>query len=224
MSLIQSCIGLARAFFEDLGADAASTLEHYFILAQPLLDSYGYLAIFAAVMIEGIGIPAPGQTLLMAASILSARGKMSLATVFTLAFLACVLGNTGGYVIGRWGGRRLLSKFRISETRLKKMERLFDRYGGGVVFVSRFFDGLRQLNGIVAGTLQMPLSKFTVFNVLGALAWTTLWGLGLYYLERDVKAVFAFFHTAEPYMILFTMLAVIMLVKYLGHHHKPPES
>jgi membrane protein DedA with SNARE-associated domain len=118
----------------------------------------------------------------------------------------------------------LLPKFRISDTRLRKMERLFDRYGGGVVFVGRFFDGLRQLNGLVAGALQMPLTKFTVFNVLGALAWTSLWGLGLYFLEKDIKAAFALFHTAEPYMILITMVAVIMLVRYLGHHHKSPES
>jgi membrane protein DedA with SNARE-associated domain len=224
MRLIQSCISLSRAFFEHLGADAASTLQRYLVLARPLLDSYGYLAVFASILVEGIGIPAPGQTLLMAAAILSARGKMSLATVFTLAFLACVLGNTCGYAVGRWGGRRLLSKLRISETRLKKMEKLFDRYGGGVVFVGRFFDGLRQVNGIVAGTLQMPFSKFTVFNVLGALAWTSLWGLGLYYLERDIRGVYTFFHTAEPYMILATMVAVIMLVKYLGHQGKPPES
>jgi membrane protein DedA with SNARE-associated domain len=224
MSLIQSCINLSGAFFEHLRADAASTLQRYLILAQPLLDSYGYPAIFASILIEGIGVPAPGQTLLMAAAILSARGKMSLAAVFTLAFLACILGNTCGYAIGRWGGRRLLYRFRISETRLGKMEKLFDRYGGGVVFVSRFFDGLRQLNGLVAGTLRMPFPKFTVFNVLGALAWTSLWSLGLYYLERDIKGVFAFFHTAEPYMILVSMLAVIVLVKYLLHQGKPPES
>jgi len=224
MSFIQPCIDLSKAFFAHLGADAASTLQRYLILAYPLLDSYGYLAIFAAILIEGIGIPAPGQTLLMAGSILSARGKMSLAAVFTLSLLACVLGNTCGYAIGRWGSRRLLPKFRISDTRLRKMERLFDRYGGGVVFVGRFFDGLRQLNGLVAGALQMPLTKFTVFNVLGALAWTSLWGLGLYFLEKDIKTAFALFHTAEPYMILITMVAVIMLVRYLGHHHKSPES
>jgi membrane protein DedA with SNARE-associated domain len=149
---------------------------------------------------------------------------MSLAAVLALAFLACVLGNTCGYAIGRWGGRRLLRKLRISNTRVHKMERLFDRYGGGVVFVGRFFDGLRQLNGIVAGTLQMPLPKFTIFNVLGALVWTSLWGLGPYFLETDIKAVFTFFHTAEPYVIIISMLVIIMIVKYLHRHQKPPKS
>ena len=224
MNLIRQYLGMAGAFFEHLGADAAHTFQHYLVLAQPLLDAYGYLAIFTAILIEGIGIPAPGQTLLIAASVLSARGKMSLAAVFALAFLACVLGNTFGYVIGRWGGRRLLRKLRVNDTRINKLERLFGRYGGGVVFVGRFFDGLRQLNGIVAGSLQMQPAKFTVFNVLGALAWTSLWGLGPYFLERDIKAVFAFFHTAEPFVIIISMLGVILIVRYLCRHRKPPKS
>lgn len=119
--------------------------------------------------------------------ILAARGDVSIAPVLLLAFLAGVLGNTLGYVLGRWGGRLLLSKVGISETRMRKMERLFSRYGGGVVLFGRFFDGLRQFSGIMAGSLQMPWWKFTVFNVLGAIAWTALWGLGVYFLDQDIK-------------------------------------
>ncbi|WP_172684155.1 DedA family protein [Desulfosarcina cetonica] len=224
MHIFQPYLSLVKAFFAHLGADAASTLQHYLVLAQPLLDAYGYLAVFVTILIEGAGIPAPGQTLLMAASFLAARGKMSLAAVLSLSFVACVLGNTGGYAIGRWGGRRLLFKARVSAVRLDKIEKQFDRYGGWVVFVGRFFDGLRQLNGIVAGTLHMPFFKFTVFNVLGALAWTGLWGGGLYFLEKDVKVVYAFFHSTEPYVILATLLTVIVLVRYLRRHRNSPSS
>lgn len=100
-------------------ADAASTLQHYIALPQPLLDSYGYLAVLVAVLIEGFGIPAPGQTLLMAAAFLAARGEMSLALVLALALPACVLGNTLGYVLGRRGVRRLLLRARTSDTRMQ---------------------------------------------------------------------------------------------------------
>ena len=224
MTLLDHYLAMMRAFFDHLGGDAASTLNHYITLAQPVLDQYGYLAVFGAVLVEGFGIPAPGQTMLMAGAILAARGGMSIEWVLALAFLAAVLGNSLGYLLGRWGGRLVLGKVNISEARLQWMESLFNRYGGGVVFIGRFFDGLRQLSGIVAGALEMPWWKFTVFNVLGATAWVALWGLGLYVLDKDIKTVFAVFHRIEPYMIVISLLAVIVLMLYLRRDRRHPDA
>ncbi len=215
MTLFEHYVAMARAFFEHLGADAASTLEYYGRLAEPVLDQYGYLAVFGTVLVEGFGIPAPGQTMLMAGAILAARGGMSIEVVLGLTFSAAVLGNSLGYLLGRWGGRLVLEKVGVSEARMQQVESLFNRYGGGIVFGGRFFDGLRQLSGIVAGTLEMPWWKFTFYNVVGAVAWTALWGLGVYFLDEDVKTVFAVFHRIEPYLIVVTLLAVIVLVVYL---------
>jgi membrane protein DedA with SNARE-associated domain len=224
MTLVEHYLAMARAFFDHLGADAASTLEHYVTLAQPVLDQYGYLAVFGAVVVEGFGIPAPGQTMLIAGAILAAHGGMSIELLLILASLAAVLGNTLGYMLGRWGGRVVLGKVGINEARMQRVESLFNRHGGGVVFVGRFVDGLRQLSGIVAGTLAMPWWKFTVFNVLGALTWTALWGLGVYFLDADIKTVFAVFHRIEPYLIVVSLLAVIVLVLYLRRGRKHPDA
>ena len=215
MTPVEHYTAMARAFFEYLGADATSTLEHYGALAEPILDQYGYPAVFVAVLVEGFGIPAPGQTLLMAGAILAARGGMSIELVLGLAFLAAVLGNTLGYLLGRWGGRLLLGKVGVNEARMQRFEGLFNRYGAGIVFGGRFFEGLRQLSGIVAGALEMPWWKFSVFNALGAVAWIALWGMGVYLFDQDIKAVFAVFHTIEPYLIVVSLLAVIALVLYL---------
>jgi membrane protein DedA with SNARE-associated domain len=223
MTFLDHYFAMGRAFFEHLGGDAASTLEHYAALAQPVLDQYGYLAVFGAVLVEGFGIPAPGQTMLMAGAILAARGGMSIELVLALAFLAAVLGNTLGYLLGRWGGRLVLGKVGISDARMQGLEDLFNRYGGGVVFIGRFFDGLRQLSGIVAGTLEMPWWKFSVFNVLGAATWTVLWGLGVYFLDEDIKTVFAVFHMIEPYVIVVSLVAVMALVFYLWRVRKQPD-
>jgi membrane protein DedA with SNARE-associated domain len=46
-------------------------------------------------------------------------------------------------------------------------------------------------------------------------AWIALWGLGVYLLDQDIKAVFAVFHAIEPYLIVVSLLAVIALVLYL---------
>jgi len=107
---------------------------------------------------------------------------------------------------------------------MQRVESLFNRYGGGLVFGGRFFDGLRQLSGIVAGTLEMPWWKFLIFNALGAVAWITLWGLGVYLLDKDIKGVFAVFHTIEPYLIIFSLLAVVVLVLYLQRGRKPSDA
>ncbi len=224
MTLVEHYLAMARAFFAHLGGDAASALEHYVTLAQPMLDQYGYLAVFGAVVVEGFGIPAPGQTMLIAGAIAAAHGRMSIELLLILALLAAVLGNTLGYLLGRWGGRLALGKVGISDARMQRVESLFNRYGGGVVFVGRFVDGLRQLSGIVAGTLEMPWWKFTVFNVLGAVAWTALWGAGVYFLDADIKTVFAVFHRIEPYLIVLSLLAVIVLVLYLRRGREPADA
>jgi membrane protein DedA with SNARE-associated domain len=140
---------------------------------------------------------------------------MSIGLVLGLSLLAAVLGNTLGYLLGRWGGRLILGKAGVSEARMQRVESLFNRYGGGLVFGGRFFDGLRQLSGIVAGTLEMPWWKFSIFNVLGAVAWVALWGLGAYFLDKDIKGVFSVFHSLEPYLIVISLLAVVVLVLYL---------
>lgn len=222
--MLQHYLVMARAFFEHLGGDAETAFRHSFALAQPILDHYGYLAVFGAILVEGFGIPAPGQTMLMAGAILAARGELSITPVLALAFLAGVLGNSLGYLLGRLGGRLLLSKVGISEAPVQKVERLFCRYGGGVVLAGRFLDGLRQFNGIAAGSLQMPWWKFTVFNTLGATAWTALWGLGVYFLDKDIQTVFGVFHAMEPYVIVGSLLALILLVLYLRRSHKRGTS
>ncbi len=215
---------MARAFFDHLGTDAETAFRHSFALAQPILDQYGYLAIFIAILVEGFGVPAPGQTMLIAGAYSGCPRR----SVHRSGAPPGISGRRARQhprlCIGRWGGRVLLSKVSISETRLQKMERLFSRYGGGVVFFGRFLDGLRQFSGIVAGSLQMPWWKFTVFNTLGASAWTALWGLGVYFFDKDIKTVFSLFHATEPYAICGSLLALILLVLYLRRSHKHRTS
>ena len=182
---------------------------------QPVFDRYGYLAVFAAILVEGVGIPAPGQTFLIAAALSAAHGKLSLVWVLITACLAATLGNSLGYLLGRWGGRRLLARFKVRGDRLVRLEEKFRRYGGGVLLVARFFDGLRQLNGIVAGMLEMPWKIFMAFNVLGAILWTGVWGLGTYFLDREIKPVHRTFAQIEPFIVALTLVGVLALMVYL---------
>jgi membrane protein DedA with SNARE-associated domain len=192
-----------------------SNIEHSIDKVQPLLERYGYPAIFIAVMVEGSGLLAPGQTLLMAGVLAAADGKLRIAAVLTGVILATVLGNSLGYLIGRWGGRTLLTRLGANARHVQKMESFYDHYGGGVVLFGRFVDGLRQLNGIVAGMLAMPWWTFTLFNVAGAILWTCLWGLGTYYLDKDIHAIVYIIEQFKPFAIGLSLVVFSGLLIYL---------
>ncbi|WP_419636861.1 DedA family protein, partial [Vibrio anguillarum] len=67
---------------------------------QPLLEQYGYLALIISIFFEGIGIPMPGQSLMIAASILSSNGVMNFSLVMIVSWLSCFIGNSCGYLLG----------------------------------------------------------------------------------------------------------------------------
>ena len=191
---------------------------------EPVLDRYGYLVVFLTILVEGVGIPAPGQTFLIAAALSAAHGNLSLVWVLISACLAAGLGNSLGYLLGRWGGRRLLARFKVRGDRLARLEEKFRRYGGGVVLVARFFDGLRQLNGIIAGMLEMPWKIFTGFNVLGAILWTGVWGLGAYFLDKEINKVHSAFRQIELFVVALTLVSFLALMVYVlrrGRSQKP---
>jgi membrane protein DedA with SNARE-associated domain len=146
---------------------------------EPVLDRDGYLAVFGIVFVESFGVPAPGQTILVLAGVYAGAGHLNVVAVALLGLLAAVIGDSLGFLIGHFGGRQLVLRFGryffITDERLHKAESFFARHGNKIVATGRFVDGLRQVNGLVAGTVRMPWPRFLAFNALGALAWVGVW-------------------------------------------------
>jgi membrane protein DedA with SNARE-associated domain len=191
---------------------------------QPLLTRYGYGAAFAAVMVEGMGIPTPGQTLLMAGALEAAEGRMNIFLLLFVVTGAATVGNSIGYAIGRWGGRAALNKLKVNPQRQQHLDDIFQKRGGLVVLLARFLDGLRQLNGIVAGVLQMPWWTFTAYNVTGAILWTCAWGLGTYFLGRDIHVIAVYFHRHAQWLYVLGLFGLFALVVYLLRSRKGPVT
>jgi len=198
-----------------LESAALQDFEHSLAKVQPLIERYGYGAAVLAVMVEGVGMPAPGQTLLMASALEAGTGKMNLALLLTFTTLAAAVGNSIGYIIGRWGGRVVLDKLKVNPQRQQYLDRLFARRGGTIILFARFVDGVRQLNGIVAGVLRMPWWIFTAYNFAGALLWTSTWGLGAYFMGRDIHVLAAFFHRNARLLYALSVVAVMALLIYM---------
>jgi len=191
---------------------SATPLPGFLASLAPLLDDYGYLALGGFIFVEDFGVPAPGESILIAASVYAGAGRLNIVAVGVIAVLAAVAGDNIGYAIGRYGGHALVVRFGkyvlITRERLDKAERFFRRYGGQIVVVARFIEGLRQLNGIMAGIAEMPWPRFLVFNTIGATLWVGVWSTVGYLAGNNIASIFA---TVTRYS-LYLLIALGVLV------------
>jgi membrane protein DedA with SNARE-associated domain len=153
-----------------------------------LLNSYGLLLLFAVIAAESAGVPLPGETALIAASILAAQGHYSIVSVIVVAASAAILGDNAGYWIGRTGGRALLERWgpvrRYAERAIPPGERFFKKHGGKTVFIGRFVAVLRVTAAWLAGITQMSWWRFFLWNASGGIVWATGVSLLAYYFGK----------------------------------------
>jgi membrane protein DedA with SNARE-associated domain len=190
---------------------------------RDFIADYGYWAVALALLCENAGIPVPGESALLLASILAySEHRLHLGWIIVVGTCAATLGDNIGYILGHYGGRPMLDRyeriFRISPTALKRGEDLFERYGAEAIFFARFIFGLRVLAGPLAGVLRMHWRKFAFFNFLGATLWVTVIAGAGYLFGRH-------WHTLLRVMQRFN-IAVLILVLGVGlylwwrHHHR----
>ncbi len=186
---------------------ATTDLQHF-------LMTYGYLAVFVFVAIESIGIPFPGETMLLVAAIdAGTTHQLSIVLVIIAATCGAILGDNLGFWIGREGGYRLLRRYGryigFNERRVKLGLYLFRTQGGKIVFFGRFVAVLRAWAAFLAGVNRMQWSRFLVFNALGGVSWATLYGLGGYFLGEEIHRL------TGPVGIVTIVLAVLIIIASL---------
>lgn len=115
--------------------------------------------------------------------------------VLLIGWAATVLGDNTAFYVGHFGGRRLLlrlgGRLGLTHERLDKVQRFYDRFGAEVVIVARFFEGARQLNGLVAGSSGMAPLKFLAYNIIGAALWVGFWTTAAFYLGDHLAVLYA---------------------------------
>lgn len=174
-----------------------------------MLEHYGYAGVFLLIMLEDFGLPAPGETALIAAAVAAASGKLNIWGVLLAGVAGAIIGDNIGYAIGHFGGRRLVlkvgSRIGLTAEKFSHAEGFFKRYGDGVVAGARFVELLRQLNGIIAGTMGMRWTTFLAFNSLGAVLWVGVWGSVGYFAGHNIRLI-------EGWFMRFSWLALIAIV------------
>ena len=185
-----------------------------------LIHDYGLVVVAGVIGLESAGIPVPGESVLIAASIFAgSHHSLNIVSVVVTATAAAIVGQMVGYVIGREYGYWLLLRYggylRITESRIKLGEYLFLRHGGKIIFIARFVPMLRALAGILAGANRMPWRQFMLANVVGACIWAAFFGFAAYMLGRQFEKV------AGPLVIVIGVAAVIVIAigaNFVGRH------
>lgn len=150
-----------------------------------LLLRHGYLVVFGVILLETLGLPIAGGLVLVIGGSLIAAGRFSLWPVVFLAVLAALLGDLSWYAVGRWRGRQVLTVLcRLSlnpDTCVGTTERFFLRYGMPTLLFAKFLPGVNTIAPPLLGILRLQFRRFLVYDLVGALLYTTV-TVGLGYL------------------------------------------
>lgn len=192
----------------------ASSLPAAVQSLAPVINHYGYFAVFGLVLIEDFGVPAPGEIVLIAAAVFAGLGHLNIILVFVVGFLGAVIGDNIGYAIGNYGGEPLVHRYGkyifLTPERVKKATDYFDRHGGKVIIIARFVEGLRQANGIIAGLSEMRWRKFLTFNTIGAAIWVALWSAAGYFGGNHIDTMLRY----QAYFAIAVGLAILAFIAY----------
>jgi membrane protein DedA with SNARE-associated domain/membrane-associated phospholipid phosphatase len=190
----------------------------------PYLTHWGYAALFLLSFLETaafVGFLIPGETTVVIAGLLAARGVLALDHVIAVVALGAIAGDSVGYFIGRRYGARLFlagsHRFFFTQRHLDDARGFFARHGGKTVFFGRFVAWLRAFAPLVAGTSRMPYGKFLFFNVYGGIVWATVFSLLGYLIGHGWHLIKGYFSHLGVFAFL---LSVMLLYGALLMRHR----
>ena len=164
-------------------------LESIIEFVTTLIADYLYVGVFLAALIETIIPPLPTMAVFPTAGFIASQNGLELHEVFLLGIvggLGASIGSTVIYLIalklGRTALLRYLKYVKVSEKKLGKVEKWFQKYGDKAVLFGRMIPVFREMISIPAGLLKMKLPKFLAYTILGSCGWSiTLILIGYYF-------------------------------------------
>lgn len=173
---------------------------------------WGLWIVFAIVFLETsamIGLLVPGETTVLLAGALASRGVFDIWDLLTVVCVGALLGDTGGYLLGRKLGREFLlahgRRFFIKPHHVVRTEGFFDRHGGKTVLFGRWVGFLRSLAPFIAGSARMHYGRFVAYDILGVVSWGTVVVFLGYALGSS-------YHLAERWLGRISLFLAILLV------------
>jgi len=190
-------------------------MQFLYHTVRHLLVHWGYWAVFAGLLGEDAGLPLPGETVLMFAGFLSAKGTgLHLGWIILIGIGAATTGDNLGFLLGRKLGPRIIrwlkKVFRLDDEVIDVAKDQISRHGAATVFWARFIFGLRVVAGPLAGMLGMEWKEFFLFNALGAATWVTTIALLGFAFANQFSNLLTYFERVS-----WIMLIVLVAIGYL---------
>jgi membrane-associated protein len=176
-----------------------------------LIRTIGYIGIIAIIFAESglfFGFFLPGDSLLLTAGLLAARGELSLPILLLTLPPAAILGDNVGYWFGKKAGPPIFSRENSLLFRRKNLlaaKAFYDKHGGKTITIARFMPFIRTFAPIVAGAVEMNYRRFIFFNFLGGLLWAAGVTFAGYYLGQTIPP-----EVLDKYFLI--ILIVVILV------------
>lgn len=189
-------------------------MEHHLI---HLIKHYGYLGMFASLMLGMFGLPMPDESLLTAAGYLVSKNYLQLMPALLAAYLGSICGITLNYLVGRYIGFPLLHRYGyflgINDAKIARAHHWFEHYGKIALFVGYFIPGVRHLTAFTAGASDLEYWGFAPFAYSGGLCWVVSFIAVGYFLGEKHPWLVPLLHT---YMWLALGIVIFLLwVRYL---------
>jgi membrane protein DedA with SNARE-associated domain len=193
-----------------------------------MLTTWGYYGIFAAVFVGNLGVPVPEETVMLAAGFLAGQVLLDLRLVYAVVIFSAVTGDCCGYVIGRTGGQRVMSRlataFPFMRARYERLQLFFVTHGSKAVFMARFITGVRFMAGPMAGACGMPFFQFLGWNVLGAIVWCSLVVTVGYLVGGELYPALSMAHQVSRWIGLAVFVALVAVVVFWWRDRRPAVS
>ena len=189
---------------------------HWLHSLLPHIPHYGYVLVFIVAFLNNLGVPLPGETILLGAGFVLGKTADSLWQPVVAGTVACFLGGIGAFWLGRrlgHGGLEKIHWLHLTPKRLKWPERLFKRHGAKTVFIARFIFLFPPVAAnLLAGMSKMQWRTFLFYNLTGSAAYSTTYILLGYFFGKKWKLLEAWLGPTALYLILAGLVIVVLAV------------
>lgn len=173
-----------------------------------LINNYGYIILFSALLLELIAFPLPGETIMTYCGFLVYQGRLNLFYSILVATTGVILGITLSYFAGFILGENFFKKYgpymHLTHKRLKKVSTWFDYYGTKLIFIAYFIPGIRHITGYFSGITKISYKKFAFTAYSGAFLWTSTFILLGRFLGHN-------WNTLHKYSIKFSIIGILVI-------------
>jgi membrane protein DedA with SNARE-associated domain len=186
-------------------------------IVDDYLANYGYIAILVGTFLEG-------ETTVLLGGIFSKLNYMNLNRVMIWAFTGTILGDFTFFFLGKYFGRNFIERHEILRSRIPLANRIIRRYGNCIIFLVRFFVGVRGIILLLLGCTDIKKRTFFLYSTLSALIWSVAVSLIGYMFG---KVVYIFVHDIrkyELYIVPAVLVGVILLIVFYRHIVKEREE